>query len=66
MKLQGKTFLRGGKSASFFIGVSRSPPPAVEGTGDLDYEESRDGRSGNDLGVGLTGCDGGIDKRPRE
>jgi hypothetical protein len=35
-------------------------------TGDLDKEESRDGRSGYDLGAGLTGCDGGIDERPRK
>jgi hypothetical protein len=35
-------------------------------TGDLDKEESRDGRSGYDLGAGLTGCDGGVDGRPRE
>jgi hypothetical protein len=35
-------------------------------TGDLDKEESRDGRSGYDHGAGLTGCDGGIDERPRE
>jgi hypothetical protein len=34
--------------------------------GDLDYEESRDGRSTYDLGAGLSGCDGGIDERPRE
>jgi hypothetical protein len=35
-------------------------------TGDLDKEESRAGRSGNDLGAGFTGCGGGIDERPRE
>jgi hypothetical protein len=35
-------------------------------TGDLDHEESRDGRSGYDLEAGLSGCDGGIDERPRE
>jgi hypothetical protein len=35
-------------------------------TGDLDKEESRGGRSGYDLGAGHTGCDGGIDERPRE
>jgi hypothetical protein len=28
--------------------------------------ESRDGRSGYDLGAGLTLCDGGIDEKPRE
>jgi hypothetical protein len=31
-------------------------------TGDLDKEESRDGRSGNGLEAGLAGCDGGIDE----
>jgi hypothetical protein len=35
-------------------------------TGDLDKEESRAGRSGNDLGAGFTGCGGGIDERTRE
>jgi hypothetical protein len=35
-------------------------------TGDLDNEELRAGRSGNDLGVGFTRCDGGVDKRLRE
>jgi hypothetical protein len=46
--------------------MSRSPPPALKVAGDLDKEESRDGRSGYDLGAGLTGCDGRIDERPRE
>jgi hypothetical protein len=32
-------------------------------TGDLDNEERRVGRSGNDLGEGLAGCDGGINDR---
>jgi hypothetical protein len=35
-------------------------------TGDLDEEESREGRSGNDLVTWLAGCDGGIDERLRE
>jgi hypothetical protein len=36
-------------------------------TGDLDEEESRDGRmSGYGLGAGSTGFDGGIDERLRE
>jgi hypothetical protein len=35
-------------------------------TGDLGKEESRDGRSGYDLGAGLTGCESEIDERPRE
>jgi hypothetical protein len=42
------------------------PPHALQVTWDLDYEESRDGRSGYDLGAGFTGCDGGIDEQPRE
>jgi hypothetical protein len=41
------------------------PPHALEVTGDLDKEESRDGRNGYDLGAGLTGCDGGIDRVKR-
>jgi hypothetical protein len=35
-------------------------------TGDLDKEDRRVGRCGNDLGAGLTGCGGGIDERPCE
>jgi hypothetical protein len=46
--------------------MSRSPSPALEVRGDLDKEDRRVGRHGNDLGAGLTGCDGGIDKRSRE
>jgi hypothetical protein len=34
--------------------------------GDLGKCERRHGRSDNDLGTGLTGCEGGIDERPRE
>jgi hypothetical protein len=64
--MDGKTFQRGDKCASFFICLSRSPPHALLVTRDLDKEESRDGRSGNDLGAGLTGCDGGIYERPPE
>jgi hypothetical protein len=33
---------------------------------DLDKEERRAGKSGNELGAGLTRCDGGVDKRLRE
>jgi hypothetical protein len=33
-------------------------------TGDLDKEDRRVGRRGNDLGAGLKGCGGGIDERP--
>jgi hypothetical protein len=46
--------------------VSRSPPPALEVTGDLDKEDRCVGGCGNDLGAGPTGCGGGIDERPRE
>jgi hypothetical protein len=35
-------------------------------TGDLDKEDRRVGRRGNDLGAGLRVCGGGIDERPRE
>jgi hypothetical protein len=58
---------RGGKSASFSLGlcVSVTPPP-LEVTGDLDKEERRVGRSGNDLGAGPMECDGGINERLRE
>jgi hypothetical protein len=34
-------------------------------TGNLDKEDRRVGRRGNDLEAGLTGCGGGIDERPR-
>jgi hypothetical protein len=47
--------------------VSVPPPPAlIEVTRDLEKQENRDGRSGYDLEAWLTGCDGGIDERPRE
>ena len=49
-----------------YVCVSRSPPPVLEMTGDLDKEDRRVGRRGNDLGAGLTGCGGGIDERPYE
>jgi hypothetical protein len=65
-KWPGKLFSTATKApASFYLVVS-VPPPALEVTGDLDKGESRDERSGNDLGTGLTGCDGGIDERPHE
>jgi hypothetical protein len=35
-------------------------------SGDLDKVDRRVGRRGNDLGAGLTGCGGEIDKRPRK
>jgi hypothetical protein len=54
-------------SASFFyVCVSRPPPHALEVTGDLDKEDRRVCGRGYDLGTGFTGCDGGIDERPRE
>jgi hypothetical protein len=56
-------------SARFAFLVVSVHSPALEVTGDLDGEERRTGRSGNDLGTGLTECNGGIDKfdtRPRE
>jgi hypothetical protein len=34
--------------------------------GDLDKEDRRVGGRGYDLGTGFTGCDAGIDERPRE
>jgi hypothetical protein len=49
-----------------FFGSLAPPPTALEVAGDLDKEERHDGRSDSDLGTGLTGCDGGIDERPRE
>jgi hypothetical protein len=51
---------------TFFLFFSRSPPPALEVTGDLDKAERSVGRSGNDLGAGSTGCGGGINERLRE
>jgi hypothetical protein len=66
-EMAGGTFKRGGKSVSFLcLAVSVPPPLALEVTRGLDKVESRDGRTGNDLGPGLTGCDGRIDERPRE
>jgi hypothetical protein len=55
-----------GALAFHFVCVSRSPPPALEVTEDIDKEERRAKRSGNDLGAGSTGCYGGVDKRVRE
>jgi hypothetical protein len=46
--------------------VSRSPLHALEVTGDLDKEERRVGKSGNDLGAGSPGCDVEINERLRE
>jgi hypothetical protein len=64
----GTTYMRGGgKRGSLTYTFFMSPPPlAIEGTRDLDNEERRDGRSGIDHGMGLTGCDGGIDNRLRQ
>jgi hypothetical protein len=47
--------------ASVFV-----PPTCPRRDGDVDKEECRAGRSGNDLGAGSTVCDGGVDKRLRE
>jgi hypothetical protein len=48
--------MRGGTSAMFFyVNVSQSPPSALEVMGDLDKEDRRVGRRGNDLRAGLTG-----------
>jgi hypothetical protein len=46
--------------------VSVPPPHALEVTGDLAKEDRRFGGRGNEIGAGLTGCGGEIDKRPRE
>jgi hypothetical protein len=44
-----------GALAFHSVCVSRSPPPpALEVTGDLDKEDRRVGRRGNDLGAGFT------------
>jgi hypothetical protein len=61
-----KLFSAAAIALAFSIRLSQSTLPAFEVTGDLDTEENRDGRSGNELTTGLTGCDGGIDERPRE
>jgi hypothetical protein len=50
----------------FLMCMSRSPPPALEVTGDLDKEDHRVGKRGNGLGAGLTGFSGGIDEQSRE
>jgi hypothetical protein len=46
--------------------VSWFPAHAFEVTGDLDKEERRAGRSGNDLVAASTGCVDKADKRLRE
>jgi hypothetical protein len=61
-KWPGRLFGAAGGALTFpCLAVSAPPPRALEVTGDLDKEVSRDGRSDNDLGARLTGCDGGID-----
>jgi hypothetical protein len=47
---------------AFYVRLSQSPQYTLEVTGDFGLEESLDGMSVNDLGAGLTGCDGGIDE----
>jgi hypothetical protein len=63
--MAGKIF-QCGRGSNSFSSLVVSPPPALEVTGDLDEEESRDGRMSYDLGAGPTGFDGGIDERLRE
>jgi hypothetical protein len=46
--------------------VSRSPPPALEVTGDLDKEEGSRRWARLRPWGGATRCDGGVDERPRE
>jgi hypothetical protein len=46
-----KLFSAAARALTFSVWLSRSSPPALEVTGDLDKEESRDGRSGYDLGA---------------
>jgi hypothetical protein len=57
----------GGRIANFSMCLSvfvpSTGPPTLEVTGDLDKEERRALRSGNDLGADSTGCDGGINER---
>jgi hypothetical protein len=53
-EMAGEIFHRGGRSASFYVRLSRSPMHALEVTGNLSKEESRDGRSGNYRGLDLS------------
>jgi hypothetical protein len=46
-----------------YVGISRQ---IIWYGADNDPSHYTEGKSGNDLGTGLTGCDGGIDKRPHE
>jgi hypothetical protein len=64
-KWLGKHFSAAEGALAFSVLLFGSFPSALVVMGDLDKEESRDGRSGNDLGTGHTECDGGIDERPR-
>jgi hypothetical protein len=65
-KWPGQLFSAAEGALAFYVWLPRSPAPALKVTWDLDKEDSCDGRSDNDLGTGLTGCNGGIDERPRE
>jgi hypothetical protein len=66
-EMLGKLIRAEARALAFLVWLSWSPPLALEVTGDLDDKEYRDGRSRNDLTrTGITGCDGGIDKRLRE
>jgi hypothetical protein len=49
--------------AFHYVCVFQSPTHVLEVTGELDKEERRAGRSGNDLGAGFTRCDDGVEKR---
>jgi hypothetical protein len=64
-KCSGKQFSAVARALAFFYEVVLPSPYALEVAGKLEKEGSRDGRSGYNFGAGLTGCDGGIDERPR-
>ena len=49
----GKIQARGRSASFFYVRVSRSPPPVLEVTGDLDTEGRRVGGRGKTLGRGL-------------
>jgi hypothetical protein len=65
--MAGETFQRGEGSARFSsVWQSWSPHLPSRRRRTATRRKSRVGRSGYDLGAGLTGCDGGIDDQPRE
>jgi hypothetical protein len=65
-EMSGKTFERGGTSASIscLYMWSTHLPPRRRGTS--TRRKNRDGGSGYDLGAGHTLCDGGIDDKARD